>query len=154
MSDALGLDSIDNDDAEMPDFNNLTSNSETLGKSSSTLSLSELATSFLNETGGLGDNLMSSMEAGGRPRTLKWRAGSGSGMGLNRRYRWVSRSCRSLRLSGPPPVTQINVPHPFSGTLASQLKCTECGYKVFIVPSFYDLRNKLKYLFVVCCKVR
>lgn len=43
-----------------------------------------------------------------------------------RRNRWISRSCRALQMSGPPP-QQLG--HPFSGTLTSQLRCTECGYK-------------------------
>lgn len=42
------------------------------------------------------------------------------------RYRWISRSCRSLQIAGPPPQP---VSHPFSGTLTSQLRCTECGHK-------------------------
>lgn len=141
LSDALGLDMIDNEDLDSMDTENpldqdfplmaTSTQSETLGKSASTVSLSELATSFISDTGAMGgSNLLAvgtlSGGGSGRPRTLKW---AGSGLGLNRR-RWVSRSCRSLRLSGPPPaVTQINVPHPFTGTLASQLKCTECGYK-------------------------
>lgn len=79
--------------------------------SASVLSLSDLATSITSEDGHIG-----------RPKTLKWRSG------LNRRHRWISRSCRSLRLSGPPPPQIIS--HPFCGTLTSQLKCTECGYKV------------------------
>lgn len=32
-------------------------------------------------------------------------------------------------MSGPPP-QQLG--HPFSGTLTSQLRCTECGYKVVL----------------------
>lgn len=63
-----------------------------------------------------------------RPRTLRW------GGRLTRKHRWISRSCRSLKftLSGPPP---LPVNHPFCGTLTSQLKCTECGYKS---PVRYD----------------
>ncbi|KAL1494564.1 hypothetical protein ABEB36_010142 [Hypothenemus hampei] len=45
---------------------------------------------------------------------------------LIRRNRWISRSCRALQMSGPP-VQPCG--HPFSGTLTSQLKCTDCGYK-------------------------
>lgn len=59
----------------------------------------------------------------GRPSTLNWRDGT---IGIGRRYRWISRSCRSLQISGPPPQPVL---HPFSGTLTSQLRCTECGYK-------------------------
>ncbi|XP_050316299.1 ubiquitin carboxyl-terminal hydrolase 30 homolog [Anthonomus grandis grandis] len=47
----------------------------------------------------------------------------GSGI---RRNRWISRSCRALQMSGPPAQP---VGHPFAGTLTSQLRCTECGYK-------------------------
>ncbi|KRT81899.1 Peptidase [Oryctes borbonicus] len=43
-----------------------------------------------------------------------------------RRYRWISRSCKSLLIASP--LTQL-VSHPFSGTLTSQLRCTECGFK-------------------------
>lgn len=43
-----------------------------------------------------------------------------------RRHRWISRSCRALQMSGPPPQP---AGHPFTGTLTSQLRCTECGYK-------------------------
>ncbi|CAH0564184.1 unnamed protein product [Brassicogethes aeneus] len=55
-----------------------------------------------------------------RPTSLSWRGGA------IRRNRWISRSCRALQMSGPPaqPVT-----HPFTGTLTSQLRCTECGFK-------------------------
>lgn len=55
-----------------------------------------------------------------RPSSLSWRGGA------NHRYRWISRSCRSLQLAGPPPQP---LSHPFTGTLTSQLRCTECGYK-------------------------
>lgn len=56
-----------------------------------------------------------------RPSSLSWRGGA------IRRNRWISRSCRAINMSGPPsqPVT-----HPFTGTLTSQLRCTECGFKV------------------------
>ncbi|XP_030754344.1 ubiquitin carboxyl-terminal hydrolase 30 homolog [Sitophilus oryzae] len=47
----------------------------------------------------------------------------GSGI---RRNRWISRSCRALQMSGPPPQPAT---HPFTGTLTSQLRCTECGFK-------------------------
>nr|XP_023024501.1 ubiquitin carboxyl-terminal hydrolase 30 homolog [Leptinotarsa decemlineata] len=55
-----------------------------------------------------------------RPTSLSWRGGA------IRRNRWISRSCRALQMTGPPaqPVT-----HPFTGTLTSQLRCTECGFK-------------------------
>ncbi|XP_022906555.1 ubiquitin carboxyl-terminal hydrolase 30 homolog [Onthophagus taurus] len=46
--------------------------------------------------------------------------------GSARRYRWISRSCRSLLVTAPPPQP---VTHPFTGTLTSQLRCTQCGYK-------------------------
>ncbi|GLV46021.1 Ubiquitin specific protease 30 [Carabus blaptoides fortunei] len=105
LSDALGLNSIDSND---PDSDN--SDSMDIDGSSSVLSLSDLTTSITSEDGHIG-----------RPKTLKWRSG------LNRRHRWISRSCRSLRLSGPP--TPQIISHPFCGTLTSQLKCTECGYK-------------------------
>lgn len=61
-----------------------------------------------------------------RPRSLRWRGG------LQRRHRWLSQSCRGLGLSGP---ASLLAEHPFSGTLATQLKCTECGYKA---PVRYD----------------
>lgn len=57
-----------------------------------------------------------------RPISLTWRGG-----GIGARYRWISRSCKSLQITGPPPQP---LSHPFSGTLTSQLRCTECGYKV------------------------
>lgn len=56
-----------------------------------------------------------------RPTSLTWRGGA------IRRNRWISRSCRALQMSGPPPQPAT---HPFTGTLTSQLRCTECGYKV------------------------
>lgn len=59
----------------------------------------------------------------GRPTSLNWREGS------FRRHRWISRSCRALQMSGPPPQP---VSHPFTGTLTSQLRCTQCGHKVNI----------------------
>ncbi|XP_018325846.1 ubiquitin carboxyl-terminal hydrolase 30 homolog [Agrilus planipennis] len=55
-----------------------------------------------------------------RPSSLFWRGGA------NHKYRWISRSCRSLNLAGLPPQP---VSHPFAGTLTSQLRCTVCGYK-------------------------
>ncbi|KAI4456270.1 ubiquitin carboxyl-terminal hydrolase [Holotrichia oblita] len=55
-----------------------------------------------------------------RPMSTGYRGGSA------RRYRWISRSCKSLLIASPPP--QL-VSHPFSGTLTSQLRCTECGFK-------------------------
>lgn len=55
-----------------------------------------------------------------RPSSLNWRGGA------IRRNRWISRSCRALQMSGPPPQP---VNHPFTGTLTSQLRCTECGFK-------------------------
>ncbi|XP_018569567.1 ubiquitin carboxyl-terminal hydrolase 30 homolog [Anoplophora glabripennis] len=55
-----------------------------------------------------------------RPNSLTWRGGA------IRRNRWISRSCRALQMSGPPPQPAT---HPFTGTLTSQLRCTECGYK-------------------------
>jgi ubiquitin carboxyl-terminal hydrolase 30 len=55
-----------------------------------------------------------------RPSSLNWR-----GTAI-RRNRWISRSCRALQMSGPP---QQPVSHPFTGTLTSQLRCTECGHK-------------------------
>lgn len=58
----------------------------------------------------------------GRPSTLNWKESN-----IGRRYRWISRSCRSLQIAGPPPQP---ISHPFSGTLTSQLRCTECGHKV------------------------
>ncbi|XP_065157110.1 ubiquitin carboxyl-terminal hydrolase 30 homolog [Atheta coriaria] len=54
----------------------------------------------------------------GRPLSLNFVGGH--------RYRWISRSCRSLQIAGPPPQP---LSHPFSGTLTSQLRCTECGHK-------------------------
>lgn len=57
-----------------------------------------------------------------RPMSLSWQS-----CGIGKRYRWISRSCKSLQIAGPPPQP---VSHPFSGTLTSQLRCTECGYKV------------------------
>ncbi|GJQ83897.1 hypothetical protein Trydic_g19837 [Trypoxylus dichotomus] len=56
----------------------------------------------------------------GRPLTFGYRGGSA------RRYRWISRSCKSLLIASPPIQA---VSHPFSGTLTSQLRCTECGFK-------------------------
>lgn len=55
-----------------------------------------------------------------RPTSLTWRGGA------IRRNRWISRSCRALQMSGPPPQPVSN---PFQGTLTSQLRCTECGHK-------------------------
>lgn len=66
-------------------------------------------------------SVMSLNDLMSRPMSLSWR-----GSGIGRRYRWISRSCRSLQISGPPPQP---ISHPFSGTLTSQLRCTECGYK-------------------------
>lgn len=60
----------------------------------------------------------------GRPTSLNWREGS------IRRHRWISRSCRALQMSGPPPQP---VSHPFTGTLTSQLRCTQCGHKVLLI---------------------
>ena len=59
----------------------------------------------------------------GKPPSLtdSYRGGSAG------RYRWISRSCRSLLIAAPPAQPSS---HPFSGTLTSQLKCTQCGYKV------------------------
>lgn len=56
-----------------------------------------------------------------RPDSLSWHSG------VLKKHRWISRSCRTLQSAIPPP--QI-VSHPFSGTLTSQLRCIECGYKV------------------------
>lgn len=56
-----------------------------------------------------------------RPSSLSWYGGT------SRRCRWISRSCRSLQMAGPPPQP---LSHPFSGTLTSQLRCTECGHRV------------------------
>ncbi|KAK5641063.1 hypothetical protein RI129_009610 [Pyrocoelia pectoralis] len=56
-----------------------------------------------------------------RPSSLSWRGGA------NHRYRWISRSCRSLQLLAGPPAQTLS--HPFSGTLTSQLRCTECSHK-------------------------
>ncbi|XP_044758165.1 ubiquitin carboxyl-terminal hydrolase 30 homolog [Coccinella septempunctata] len=55
-----------------------------------------------------------------RPSSLHWRGGA------IRRNRWISRSCRAIQMSGPPPQPAT---HPFTGTLTSQLRCTECGFK-------------------------
>ncbi|XP_049817538.1 ubiquitin carboxyl-terminal hydrolase 30 homolog isoform X2 [Aethina tumida] len=55
-----------------------------------------------------------------RPTSLTWRGGA------IRRNRWISRSCRALQMSGPPPQPASN---PFTGTLTSQLRCTECGFR-------------------------
>ncbi|XP_066139842.1 ubiquitin carboxyl-terminal hydrolase 30 homolog [Euwallacea fornicatus] len=46
-----------------------------------------------------------------------------------RRNRWISRSCRALQMSGPPLQPSG---HPFTGTLTSQLRCTDCGYKTAV----------------------
>lgn len=56
-----------------------------------------------------------------RPTSLTWRGGA------IRRNRWISRSCRALQMTGPPPQPTT---HPFMGTLTSQLRCTQCRYKV------------------------
>lgn len=61
----------------------------------------------------------------GRPMSLSWQS-----CGIGRKYRWISRSCKTLQFAGPPPQA---VSHPFSGTLTSQLRCTECGYKVNLI---------------------
>lgn len=55
-----------------------------------------------------------------RPMSAGWRGGA------IRRNRWISRSCRALQMSGPP---QQPTSHPFTGTLTSQLRCTDCGFK-------------------------
>lgn len=55
-----------------------------------------------------------------RPSSLSWHSG------VTRKHRWISRSCRTLQIAAPPP--QI-ISQPFSGTLTSQLRCIECGYK-------------------------
>lgn len=65
----------------------------------------------------------------GRPLSLNFVGGH--------RYRWISRSCRSLQIAGPPPQP---LSHPFSGTLTSQLRCTECGHKVSITNGYFDKR--------------
>nr|CAH7720622.1 unnamed protein product [Callosobruchus chinensis] len=71
---------------------------------------------------GGGDSLGSVMSLNElcRPMSASWRGGA------LRRNRWISRSCRALQMSGPPPQP---VSHPFTGTLTSQLRCTECGHK-------------------------
>ncbi|CAH1977818.1 unnamed protein product [Acanthoscelides obtectus] len=73
-------------------------------------------------TRGGGDSLGSVMSLNElcRPMSASWRGGA------LRRNRWISRSCRALQMSGPPPQP---VSHPFTGTLTSQLRCTECGHK-------------------------
>lgn len=58
-----------------------------------------------------------------RPMSAGWRGGA------IRRNRWISRSCRALQMTGPP---QQPISHPFTGTLTSQLRCTECGYKTAV----------------------
>lgn len=68
-------------------------------------------------------SVMSLNELCRRPSSLHWRSSA------IRRNRWISRSCRALQMSGPPPQPQM---HPFTGTLTSQLRCTECGHKVSV----------------------
>lgn len=106
LSDAIGLDNLEWTDPPPDEEDNAV-----IDPSASILSLNDLASSISSEDGMLS-----------RPRTLRW------GGRLTRKHRWISRSCRSLKfsLAGPPP---LPVSHPFCGTLTSQLKCTECGFK-------------------------
>lgn len=72
-----------------------------------------------------------------RPSSLHWRGGA------IRRNRWISRSCRAINMSGPPPQPTT---HPFNGTLTSQLRCTECGFKVIIL--ILHRRHELCLIFI------
>lgn len=73
-----------------------------------------------------------------RPMSAGWRGGA------IRRNRWISRSCRALQMSGPP---QQPTSHPFTGTLTSQLRCTDCGFKVLTLNTRSQFKSTFLHLF-------
>ncbi|XP_060521941.1 ubiquitin carboxyl-terminal hydrolase 30 homolog [Cylas formicarius] len=87
---------------------------------SDALGMNELELDDANDAESEYNSMGSVMSLNELCRPTSWRGGA------IRRNRWISRSCRAVQMTGPPAQP---VSHPFTGTLTSQLRCTECRYK-------------------------